>query len=192
MDEQIDKKVLAYVTGLAIGDGNLSNPNGRAVRLRISCDTKYPNLIKRICVAIKKILPNNKVSIIQRRKVRCLDISCYSNKWEGWLGWEVGKGSKYIQKVSIPLWIKANNTFAIECLRGLLETDGSIYIDRGYKMVNFVTVIPCLANDVKTLINKLGFKTHIYEIPRNNKIKYTIRLSKNAECFTKMIKLNKN
>jgi hypothetical protein len=41
-----DSELHAYVLGLAIGDGNLSNPNGRAVRLRITCDTKYPILIK--------------------------------------------------------------------------------------------------------------------------------------------------
>jgi len=37
-----DKKLHAYIVGLALGDGNLSNPNGRAVRLRITCDKKYP------------------------------------------------------------------------------------------------------------------------------------------------------
>lgn len=35
-----DKRNLAYVIGIAFGDGNLSNPNGRAVRLRVSCDKK--------------------------------------------------------------------------------------------------------------------------------------------------------
>jgi hypothetical protein len=43
-----DRQLQAYVIGLAIGGGNLSNPNGRAVRLRITCDTKYPALIARI------------------------------------------------------------------------------------------------------------------------------------------------
>jgi hypothetical protein len=33
-----DTQLQAYVIGLAIGDGNLSNPSGRAVRLRITCD----------------------------------------------------------------------------------------------------------------------------------------------------------
>lgn len=31
----------AYIIGVAIGDGNLSNSNGRAVRLRVTCDNKY-------------------------------------------------------------------------------------------------------------------------------------------------------
>ena len=46
-----DPQLQAYVVGVAIGDGNLSNPNGRAVRLRITCDKKYPALIARIRAA---------------------------------------------------------------------------------------------------------------------------------------------
>ena len=38
----------AYVIGLAIGDGDLSNPNGRAVRLRITCGSQYPALIAKV------------------------------------------------------------------------------------------------------------------------------------------------
>jgi hypothetical protein len=52
-----DPELQAYVIGLAIGDGNLSNPNGRAVRLRITCDTKYPALIDKISTALKQLLP---------------------------------------------------------------------------------------------------------------------------------------
>jgi len=43
-----DPRLRAYLIGVALGDGNLSNPNGRAVRLRITCDTKYPALIAKI------------------------------------------------------------------------------------------------------------------------------------------------
>ena len=68
------KKTLAYVIGVALGDGNLSNPNGRAVRLRITCDKKYPILINKMRAAIQFILPENKVSIT-RDNPTFLDIS---------------------------------------------------------------------------------------------------------------------
>lgn len=137
-------RTLAYVVGVAIGDGNLSNPNGRAVRLRISCDTRYPNLIQEIKRSIKLILPLNRVSLVHRAD-SYVDISCYSNQWEDLLGWQVGRGSKVKQNVTVPAWIKNDPEFSRLCLRGLIETDGCIYIDRGYKMVNFVTAIPDLA-----------------------------------------------
>jgi len=187
----IDKNNLSYVIGLALGDGNLSNPNGRAVRLRITCDLKYKNLIKKACSSLQKLLPANKVSIVKRAKTYC-DISCYSNKWEKWLGWQAKNGSKYKQNVSIPNWIKKNKTYSISCLRGLLETDGSIYEDRGYKMVNFVTIIPTLAEDVTKIIKKLGFSVNIYKITSTPKARYTIRLSKNVNLFLKTTNLVKN
>jgi len=187
----LNKNNLAYVIGLALGDGNLSNPNGRAVRLRITCDTRYKNLIKRACLAIKKLLPENKVSIIKRAKTFC-DISCYSNRWEDWLGWKAKQGSKYKQKVSIPTWIIENKTYSIHCLRGLLETDGSIYIDRGYKMVNFVTIIPTLADDVMRIIKTIGFNAKIYKIKSLHKDRYNIRLSKDVDCFLKVVEFIKN
>ena len=188
----LDRKTLAYVIGLAIGDGNLSNPNGRATRLRITCDTRYLKLLRRIRKAIQNLLPDNKVGIIHRTKTY-VDISCYSNRWESWLGWKVGKGSEYRQQVSIPQWIQKDNRFAIHCLRGLVETDGSIYRDRKYLMVNFVTMISNLAKDVLALIAKLGFTAHCYQVKQqNNRTKYTVRVSKNTVRFIKTLNLSKN
>ena len=186
------KNHLAYITGVAIGDGNLSNPNGRAVRLRITCDIKYKNIINNIIFPLKKIFPNNKVSIVKRKK-NCIDISCYSNKLETLLGWKADKGSKYKQKVSVPLWIKNNKKFTILRLRGLFETDGSIYFDRKYKMVNFTTIIPKLAKDVINMISRIGFKPNVQIFKRKNiKTKYRIRISKNSEKFIKLLSINKS
>ena len=73
------RKVLAYIVGVALGDGNLSNPNGRAVRLRISCDTRYPKIQHEIIKNIKILLPKNSIGIVKRPR-HCNDISVYSNK----------------------------------------------------------------------------------------------------------------
>ena len=179
-------KTLSYIVGVSIGDGNLSNPNKRAVRLRITCDTKYKKLIQKIQISIKKLLPNNKVSSVNRAKTY-IDISCYSNKWEKWLGWKVGNGSKYNQNVSVPKWIKENKDYTTRCLKGLFETDGSVYYDRGYKMINFVTIIPALAEDVNKMILNLGYKVKMYKICSNKKPRYNIRLSNRVDEFIKLI-----
>ncbi len=73
-------ETLAFVVGVALGDGNLSNPNGRAVRLRVTCDVKYKRVIEDIQSAIAVLMPHNKVSIIKRTE-NCVDVSCYSNHW---------------------------------------------------------------------------------------------------------------
>lgn len=62
------KRSLSYIIGIAIGDGNLSNPNGRAVRLRVSCDEKYPLIIKEIIHEIHVILPK-KQDFINKKKI---------------------------------------------------------------------------------------------------------------------------
>lgn len=184
--------LLAYVIGLALGDGNLSNPNGRATRLRITCDAKYPNLASRMKRALEELLPQNRVSIVSRSP-RWFDLSCYSNHWETLLGWEVGKGSKYAQRVRVPEWIKPSREYSTHCLRGLLETDGSVYSDRGYLMVMFVAAIPTLAQDVFDMVSNLGFTPHFYTFstagPRRST--YHVRLSKHVEEFLRVVPVDK-
>ena len=185
------KENLAYLVGLALGDGNLSNPNGRAVRLRITCDKKYPKLIDRVIFLLQKLFPQNKIGVINRRD-SCVDISCYSNKLEDMLGWKAKNGSKIKQKVSIPNWIKKDLNYVKPCLRGLIETDGSIYYDRKYLMINFVTVVPSLANDFSSLVKELGFicNTQITQ-PKIGLPKHTIRISRRSDSFVKSIGVDK-
>lgn len=181
-----DEKLRAYVVGLALGDGNLSNPNKRAVRLRITCDKKYPVLLKHVQQSISDLMPQNKVSLIIKKDAS-IDVSCYSNKWEEILGWKAKNGTKYNQKVKIPDWILTDKDFIKECLRGLIQTDGSIYMDRGYKMVNIVSNIESLAKSTITAINYLGYKPNIQIHNDLKTIKYTIRISKDVNKFIKDI-----
>jgi hypothetical protein len=188
-----DNNLKAYITGLSIGDGNLSVVR-KTVRLRISCDNKYPNLIQNIVTSLQTLLPDNKVSKT-KRKANCTDVCIYSNHFEKLLGWEAKGGSKDLQKVSIPNWINTKPEYRINCLRGLIETDGAIYLDRGYRMVIFSTIIPSLATDVREAIVSLGFKPHLYKIPEKKSThgyKYQVRLSKNVQEFLDLVKPNKS
>jgi LAGLIDADG-like domain len=145
-----DLELQAYVIGLAIGDGNLSNPNGRATRLRITCDTKYPALIARIQSALQRLLPTNKVSVVR------------------------GTG----------------RALSIQCLRGLIETDGAVYRDRGYPMVIFSTVIFELWEQVDQMIRDLGFRCHFYSVRRSREespYKYRVRLSRDVVGFLDLV-----
>ena len=188
---------MAYIIGLAIGDGNLSNPNGRATKLRISCDTKYPNLIKYITKSIQKLLPENKVGTV-KKKGNCLDVYVHSNHLEKLLGWKAKGGSKFKQNVSTPKWICGSDEYKIQYVKGLIETDGSIYNDRGYTMVIFTTIIPRLAESVQEIITSLGFKPHFYKLNPNPKSKfksqvfYHIRLSKDVQKFLNLVKPDKS
>ena len=176
-----DKKLHAYIIGLALGDGNLSNPNGRATKLRITCDKKYPELYSHILKSLQKFLPDNKVGLINKKTY--VDVYCYSNKLEDLMGWKAKAGPKFLQKVKIPEWIFEDNNFTKECLRGLVQTDGSIYKDRGYLMVNIVSIIPTLAETIIKALKQLGYKPNMQIHQQPLSLKYTIRISKNTEQF---------
>jgi DNA-binding transcriptional regulator WhiA len=185
------KERLAYLVGIALGDGNLSNPNGRAIRLRISCFSGYPKLAREIVQTIRALLPQNKVSTI-KRKGRSFDISVYSNKLEGMLPWKVGAGSKIEQNAHVPDWILADSTFSKACLRGLIQTDGCIYVDRGYQMVNFTNNIELLWLDVRKMVEALGFKPNVLKIVNDHgNFKYTVRVSRDAKRFVRVLRLYK-
>jgi len=184
-----DRPLQAYVVGLAIGDGNLSNPNGRAVRLRITCDTKYPALIEKIRSSLEALLPKNRVSIIGS-KGNFVNVSVYSNHLELLLGWKATGGSKHKQQICIPEWISSDPALTIPCLRGLIETDGSVYRDGGYMRVIFSTVISKLACQVQTMITGLGFQPRLYCVPQGppgRSVKYQVRLSRNTSSFLELV-----
>ena len=91
-----------------------------------------------------------------------------------------------------------NDKYKIAYLRGLIETDGSIYQDRGYTMVMFTTIIRNLALEVLELINSLGFGAKFYKVnQKSNKYKYNrqnlyhVRLSKNVQKFIDLVKPEK-
>jgi LAGLIDADG-like domain len=186
-------ETLAYVIGVALGDGNLSCPNGRATRLRVTCDNKYPNIIIEIVTALTIIFPRNKVSLVTSRKGNCTDVSVYSNILNDIIPWKVGEGSKIKQQARVPDWIMCDTILIKACLRGLLQTDGSIYNDRGYTMVNFTNLIKPLIDDVYKMITTLTYEPHLYSsIQPNGNIKYVVRVSKNVSHFIAEIKLQKS
>ena len=186
------KTTLAYVIGAALGDGNLSSPNKRTTRLRITCDSTYPHIESEICNALKTLLPSNKVSIVKGPRDTYFNISVYSNKLNDWMPWKVDRGSKFKQNARVPDWILRNNIYIAACLRGLIQTDGSVYLDRGYRMVNFTNNLENLVKDVKAMIERLGYQPHLYKTnQRSGNPKYTIRLSRGVDGFIEALNLKK-
>ncbi len=175
-------ETLAYVVGVALGDGNLSNPNGRATRLRVTCDAKYPRIIQDISAALRVLFPENKVSLIPKG-TGAFDISVYSNRLDKFIPWQTGEGSKAKQQARVPEWIRNDAHYSRACLRGLIQTDGCLYTDRGYPMVNFVNITYPLAKDTYDMLVTLGYRPNFIRFPLNNgRSKYTVRIARKAEA----------
>jgi len=119
-----------------------------------------------------------------------VNVSVYANRLETLLGWRALGGSKQRQNVLVPKWICDDRLFSIHCLRGLIETDGTVYVDRGYPMVGFSTVIPGLAQQVDSMIRNLGFRPRLYRVrqcPERATFKYQVRLSRQVRDFLDLV-----
>lgn len=181
----------SYLVGVALGDGNLSSPNGRCLRLRITCDEKYPGIAAEIESSLRLLFPENRVSRVYRSDSKCFDISVYSNSLKELIPWECGRGTKIQQKAHVPDWIFETELTQKKCLKGLFQTDGCIYKDRGYDMVHFTNVSKELADDCMLMMQNLGFKPNIYLIKQPKTYKYVVRLSKDVLNFVEAIGLTK-
>jgi hypothetical protein len=183
------EETLAYVVGVALGDGNLSRPNGRATRLRITCDSQYDEVAEEITAALKLIFPLNKVSKVPRTDTY-FDISVYSNNLDRFMPWKVNMGSKKIQKARVPEWIKTNLHLSQPCLRGLIQTDGCIYSDRGYKMVSFTNNTEELAEDVYTMLKLNGYRPNFLTAMNGEHLKHSVRIARKKEVESLIKKLH--
>ena len=177
----LKRRKLAYLVGAALGDGNLSNPNGRAIRLRITCFAGYTKIAKEILDTIRFLFPKNAVSIVGRNP-NCFDISLYSNRLADWIPWQVNKGSKMAQHAHVPLWIMEDARLSQECLRGLIQTDGCIYTDRGYLMINFVNNTEELVEDAQDILIDLGYHPTFSKVPNGRNPKYSVRIARSNEA----------
>lgn len=176
---------------MAIGDGNISNPNKRAYRLRITCDARYPNIIKRVVFCLQKVFPNNKVSLVTKKET-AFDVSVYNNQINTILGWKLELGKKYQQTIKIPKWIDLDPEYIKFFIKGLFEADGSIYKDRGYLMTNFVSYNKEVIDYVLIQIKLFNFKASLSTHQEKNGMKYTIRIAKDTLKFIEYFDIQKN
>jgi len=158
-------KDLAELIGIILGDGGVTKYQ-LIITLNIKEDKEYANfvakLIKKLFNVFPKIYPSPKKSVNNIVVSRVELVKFLTS-----VGIVVG--NKVKQKVNIPIWIKKNKLFLISCLRGLIDTDGCIFI-HSYKINNKVYYYKKLAFSnkskplIKTVYNsfkKLGLNPRI-------------------------------
>ena len=78
-------------------------------------------------------------------------------------------GNKVKQQVDVPDWIKGESEYKIACLRGLMDTDGGVFIHRykvngkeySYRKICFTSHSIPLLRFVYDTLNELGFTAKI-------------------------------
>lgn len=78
-------------------------------------------------------------------------------------------GSKVKQQVDVPEWIKNNSRYKTACLRGLMDTDGGVFLHKyqvnnkkyAYKKISFANRSIPLIGFVQSTLNELGFNSKL-------------------------------
>lgn len=157
---------LAEFVGIVLGDGSISKRQ-ITITVHSTDDKAYSRFIRTL---IKKLfdisagtyldINDHALSIIiSRTKL----VSFFVEK----LGLKIG--NKVRQQIDIPDWIKENHRFARACVRGLVDTDGSVITHRykvggkeySYKKIEFCSHSEPLRQSVFVLLRTSGIKVRL-------------------------------
>ena len=114
----------AYLLGLYLDDGCLSEVRGGVYRRRITLDAKYPGIVEECGRGMAAVLPN-KVGRTDRRGQGCVEVNSYSKHW-ACLFPQHGPGPKHLRSIVLQEWQSdlALDRHPYLFLRGLLQSDG--------------------------------------------------------------------
>ncbi len=162
-----DSVELAEFFGIMIGDGGINNPWQAKISLNSETDLAYSKYISKLTKKLFEIDP----TFIKRRGENTIIISLSSTSIVDFLI-EKGliRGNKLKAGLKIPQWILDNDEFKRACLRGLIDTDGCLYIhvhkskwDKVYKNIglNFSSYSEDLISQVSEILFEYGIVPHI-------------------------------
>ncbi|MFJ7266001.1 helix-turn-helix domain-containing protein [Streptomyces sp. NPDC099050] len=119
----LDRHAYSYLLGLYLGDGHISHHAGHRVpSLRITCDNKWPGLMRSAEQSIRRVFPFNRVCLAS--KVGCHDVKVYSKHLEC-LFPQHGPGKKHDRRIVLEDWQQAIvDAHPWEFVRGLIHSDG--------------------------------------------------------------------
>jgi hypothetical protein len=114
---------LAEFMGIMMGDGGM-HPYQATITLHYIDDRAYAAFVARLAETLFGTKPG--IYHLPRKSVRTIVLSrveavAYLHE----LGLPIG--NKVKQEFDIPTWIKTNRSFSIACLRGLIDTDGTVF-----------------------------------------------------------------
>jgi len=159
----MNKRDLAEIIGIMLGDGNLYITNhGTICQIRISGhkndDRDY--LLKWVKPLFEKTFD---VKVYEKNhKIKNEMFICINSKKVARILIDYGfpSGRKSKNKVKIPDWILSNNLFLKRCIRGLIDTDGFVYpvnLNSSYPRIGFVSGIDSLRQSFSLAMKILGF-----------------------------------
>lgn len=157
---------LAEFLGIVFGDGGINNKWQLVISLNSIRDANYSmyifNLIKRLfgIVPVIRKRPKQNTLVVVSSSTTLVEILIEKG---------AVKGNKVEQMIDIPIWIKNNFEYKKAFVRGLVDTDGCIFIHKHRIKAKFYENIGfCFTNFSKNLIISVaeillefGIKPHV-------------------------------
>ena len=172
-----ENEKLAELFGIILGDGHLEILKiGKKIRCyslniagHIKEDREY--LLNYVNNLIEHIF-KEKAHIKLSPKDNCVHVVIHGKNLTKFIQSKgIYPGNKKKNNQGIPDWIKGNKKFLKKCIRGLIDTDGSIHcISKNNKNLRicFTSYIPKLIDDTRNSLISLGF--HPSKIIKGNQI----------------------
>jgi hypothetical protein len=157
---------LAEFVGLMLGDGGISNFQ-LTVTLHRYDDYEYGIYV---CDLIQKLF-GVRPSVIFLKNALANDYRVSRVEMVHFCVEKLGLvvGNKIRQKIDIPMWIKRKRRYLVPCIRGLFDTDGSVYCHKyrvnkkeySYKKICFTSASPPLRETVLRFLSTVGIRARI-------------------------------
>lgn len=157
---------LAEFVGIILGDGGISKYQV-AVTLNALDDREYGDFVVRIVKHLFGVKP----SIHKKRGCNANNIVVSRRELVKFCSEKLGLkiGNKVKQQVDIPQWIIKDKKFKAACLRGLVDTDGSVFTHSyraggkvySYKKISFTNLSQPLRMSVYDIMKEMGLNPRL-------------------------------
>lgn len=151
----------AEMVGILLGDGYIGyNPEHKHYQIIVSLNSvEETDYINYVAMMMERIFQKEVSRYFKKGKA--LDLVLYGKSIvEAIMSLGLRSGNKTKNQVGVPDWIKENQSFTINCLRGLSDTDGSFYGTKyqghSYIRFNFTNSSNALLYDFKSMCESIG------------------------------------
>jgi hypothetical protein len=142
-----------YLLGLYLGDGSIAAHARGVYRLRLNLDAAYRKILDEAEVAMREVLPANKVYRYPR-PYGDVEVSSYSKAWPC-LFPQHGPGKKHLRRIELSAWQeKLVHTTPHLLLRGLIHSDGCRFINTGRRWRHPRYSFSNLSADIRFIFTK--------------------------------------
>jgi len=157
---------LAEIIGIILGDGALPGNHQLTISFNYETDNQYASYI---CNLLKELFSVN--YYVHKRKDSNGGVIVVSsmNLINFLLTQGLLKGNKIKNQIDMPSWIKERLNYQIACSRGLMDTDGGLYLHKyrsnskfyEYPKLCFTSHSKPLLRSVHEVFSKLNFKVYL-------------------------------